>query len=288
MVKNIKYCHMPVRENTSFLFDHVHITWNKQINLHRQDFWELTYIITGRGTRVIGDVMGPFSEGEVILVPPHIPHCWSFDEEVCDEEGKIENICIFFSDAFLKNIGFVFPELAAAIERIMENTQAVSFGGDTLSDIQLMLKSMILENNVERLSSMIRMLTLVSSPELTNIEGGPVIADMNVKRLQILHLYVMNNFQNVITLDMVSKFIGMEKASFCVFFKKMTRQSFFSFLTDYRIEASCKLLLNTSLSVAEVCNASGFADIPYYNRVFKRLKGVTPTQFRTGRGQEHI
>ncbi len=288
MVKSIKYCHIPVKEDTSFLFDHVHIAWDKQVNLHRQDFWELTYIIKGRGTRVIGDAMGAFSEGEVILIPPHIPHCWSFDEEVCDEEGKIENICIFFSDVFLKNNGFVFPELRAVIKRIMENTNVVSFVGDTLSGIHLIMKSMVRQNSVERLSSMIRMLPLVSSPEVTTIVGGPFIEDMNVKRMQVLHLYVMNNFQNTITLDMVSKFIGMEKASFCVFFKKMTKKSFFTFLTEYRIEASCKLLVNTSLSVAEACNASGFSDVPHFNRMFKRIKGMTPTQYRVRRLQDYL
>ncbi|WP_262506789.1 AraC family transcriptional regulator [Sporocytophaga myxococcoides] len=257
------------------------MAWDKQVNLHQQDFWELTYIIGGRGTRVIGDAMGPFSEGEVILIPPHIPHCWSFDEDICDKEGKIENICIFFSDVFLKNNGIVFPELEAVIKRIMEHSQAISFGGSGLSAMQRIVKSMIRQNKVERLSSMIRLLPLIAQPEIANTVGGPVVEDTNDKRMQLLQLYVMNNFQNTITLDMVSKFIGMEKASFCVFFKKMTKTSFFSYLTEYRIEASCKLLLNTSLSVAEVCNASGFSDVPYYNRVFKRLKGMTPTQYRT-------
>ncbi|MCR6640634.1 MAG: AraC family transcriptional regulator [Sporocytophaga sp.] len=281
MVKSIKYCHIPIRENTSFHFEHVHIAWDKQINLHRQDFWELTYIIKGRGTRVIGDVMSTFLEGELILIPPHIPHCWSFDEDVCDKEGKIENICIFFSDVFLKNNGFVFPELEAVTRRIIEHSHAISFEGNALSDIQRIVKSMIRQNDVERLSSMIRLLPLIAQSELTNTVGGPLVEDTNDKRMQLLQLYVMNNFQNAITLDMVSKFIGMEKASFCVFFKKMTKTSFFSYLAEYRIEASCKLLLNTSLSVAEVCNASGFSDVPYYNRVFKRLKGMTPTQYRT-------
>ncbi|MFC3161023.1 helix-turn-helix domain-containing protein [Chryseobacterium arachidis] len=40
------------------------------------------------------------------------------------------------------------------------------------------------------------------------------------------------------------------------------------------------MLLKTKLSVGEICIASGFSDIPYYNRVFKRIKSVTPTGFR--------
>ncbi|HEY8402674.1 MAG TPA: hypothetical protein VIK89_15500 [Cytophagaceae bacterium] len=36
MVENIKYCHITEKENTSFIFNHVRVTWDKQIRLHRQ------------------------------------------------------------------------------------------------------------------------------------------------------------------------------------------------------------------------------------------------------------
>lgn len=101
-----------------------------------------------------------------------------------------------------------------------------------------------------------------------------------MKRKQSIYLYVMNNYQHNITLDEASRFAGMEKSAFCVFFKKMTGKSFFTFLTDYRIEASCQMLLKTSKSVAEVCIASGFRDVPYYNRVFKKAKEMTPSEYR--------
>lgn len=280
MIENIKYCHSFNNENRSFHFDHVHIKWDEQINLHTQDFWELTYIITGRGTRVIGNIMEPFAEGEVIMIPPHIPHCWSFDKRVCDAEGKIENICIFFSDEFLKNSKAVFPELAEMIQRIQNITNAVAFGEETLIRIQNHMKSMVEQTKEEKLSSLIKILSFASSPTITNVVGQPALKDKKEKKMQVLQLYVMNNFQKNITLDEVTRFIGMEKSSFCVFFKKMSGQSFFSYLNTYRIESSCKLLLNTSLSVAEVCYACGFEDVPYYNRTFKKLKGITPTEFR--------
>ena len=72
--------------------------------------WELSYVITGSGTRIVGDLMETFSNGEVVLIPPNIPHCWSFDKNIHDDKGKIENITIIFPDSLFDKCAYVFPE----------------------------------------------------------------------------------------------------------------------------------------------------------------------------------
>jgi YesN/AraC family two-component response regulator len=279
-MKNIKYCHIPGEDTASFIFNHVHVVKDEQITFHRQKTWELSYIITGRGTRIAGDTTEYFSPGEVILIPPDIPHCWFFDKYVSDSEGKIENVTIVFSNALLENIRTVFPELSDIVAKVQLYTDAVSFGGNTLSQMQAILTSMIREDRVERLSSLFKLFSLISSPEKTITVGRPVIEDQMTEKMQQIYLYVMNNFQQDITLDEVAEYACMAKSSFCIFFKKMTNKSFFTFLTEYRVTSSCQMLLKTNLSVAEICYASGFRDVPYYNRVFKKLKGMTPTAYR--------
>lgn len=263
-----------------FFFDHVHIFWNNQINLHRQDSWEISYVITGRGVRVIGDTVEPFSQGEVVLIPPNIPHCWSFDETVFDNEGKIENITITFSDRLLTNLNRVFPALFEMIAGIQANGNAISFLGNILSELQDVMRKMMNETDAQRTASLIRVLCLVAERDGTSIVGKPVTEDRNTKRKQSIFLYVMNNYQHNIMLDDVARFAGMEKSAFCVFFKKMTGKPFFTFLIDYRIEASCQMLLKTTQSIAEICMASGFKDVPYYNRVFRKMKNMTPSEYR--------
>ena len=98
--------------------------------------------------------------------------------------------------------------------------------------------------------------------------------------MQNIYLYVMNNYQDNITLKDIAAFAGMEKATFCVFFKKQTGKSFFSYLAEYRISLSCEMLLKTTKSVSEICIASGFRDIPYYNRLFRKINNMPPTQYR--------
>lgn len=278
--KNIKYTHNPEEEEYSFHFDHVKIYWNEQITFHQQKTWELSYVITGSGTRIIGDTIEPFSKNEVILIPPDIPHCWSFDELDADKNGKIENITITFSRQFLENCLTAFPEMNNYINEILYNTGAISFRGDTLNQLRNLLISMTTETEIERLSSFIKILALISSSENTSIVGKQVVVDKKAKRMQKILLYIMNNYQNTITLDEMARLVELDKSSFCIFFKKMTGKTFFSYLIEYRIESSCHMITKTNMTIAEICYASGFKDVPYYNRIFKKIKSITPSEYR--------
>lgn len=277
--ENVKYT---VRtEQRSFMFDHVHIFPQNQLTLHQQDSWELSYIIKGRGVRAIGDTIAPFTEGEIILIPPNIPHCWVFDEEACDEEGKIENITIIFPDNFLQGISIIFMEFLDVIKKVQSNKDALSFSGKTLSQLQELMIEMITQTHTNRISSLFSLLEIISSSKKEkNIVGCLVVEDKQSRTIQNISLYVMNNYQNHITLDDISKFCSMEKSSFCVFFKKQTGKPFFSYLTEYRIGLSCEMLRKTSMAISEICIASGFRDIPYYHRTFRKQMKMTPTEYR--------
>jgi len=277
-MKNLKY--YPSNSTETFSFDHVHIPFDKQVPMHQQETWELAYIITGSGIRIIGDVVESFSEGEIILIPPDIPHCWSFDKNVHDKEGKIENICVFFKNEFLDNLKNSFSELNKAIFDIKENQNALSFFGKTQKKLQELMKKMSSQNTIERLSSLILILDQISSSKSVNIVSNRTSERKNEKKLHEIYMFILSNFHRAIELDEVAKIAGMPKSTFCLFFKKMTGKSFVTYLTDFRMESSCQMLLKTKMSVSEICVASGFNDIPYYNRIFKKIKNQTPTEYR--------
>lgn len=278
MRNNLKY--YPKTSKSTFHFDHVHITWDQQVPLHQQETWELSYIITGSGARIIGDVVENFSQGEVILIPPNLPHCWSFDEKVHDSSGKIENITITIENHFFDHCKELFPELFESITNIQSNNNAISFTEEILEKIQIIMTEMSRQDSIEKLSSFIKLIGLLSNSKEMKVVGKPLRDNKKEKKMQEIQLFVLSNFQRNFSLEEVSKAVGMQKSSFCVFFKKMTGKSFFTYLAEFRIESSCEMLIKTKLSVAEICIATGFSDIPYFNRSFKKIKKLTPTQFR--------
>lgn len=288
MNEKMKYCPVYKDSEKSFHFDHVHIISNEQITLHQSPDWELSYVITGSGTRIVGDSTEFFTSGEVVFLPPNMPHGWYFDEFDHDKDGKIENITIFFTNAFLNIIETAFPEASIYIKEILLLKQAIKFEGQTLLQIQELMTIMISQSDIERLLSLIRIFVIIGSAKETVVVGTLQKQNKSTIRMQNISRYIVNNFQRKISLEEVAKYVGMNSSSFCSFYKKMKGKSFLTDLNEYRINSSCVMLKETTMPISEICYAVGFDDIPHFNRTFKKLKSISPMDFRKNHLDIHI
>lgn len=90
-----------------------------------------------------------------------------------------------------------------------------------------------------------------------------------------------NLTENSITIDDIAHHVGMNHTSLCIAFKKVTKQTIVGYLTDIRIRVAKYLLKNDNSTIARCCYESGFNDVPYFNRTFKKRLGVSPSQYRS-------
>lgn len=280
IAKNIKYCHVNIDPAVSFYYDHVHIVWDQQISLHQHEELEISYIITGSGTRVIGDSVEVFAKGEVIFLPSNMPHGWSFNDYDHDETGKIENITIIFPELLLNTLQKSFPEFKESIAALKLKKQSVSLEGKTLTTVQELMKKMVQQNNIERLSSFFQLIAIIANTREAHVVGSQYRKNKVAIKMQEINRYMVNNFQKEISLEMVARHVAMNRSSFCSFFKREQGKSFFSALAEFRINCSCTMLVQTEMSIANICYAVGFNDIPHYNRTFKKQKGISPKSYR--------
>ncbi len=111
--------------------------------------------------------------------------------------------------------------------------------------------------------------------------GGHVIADdKNVPKLKKVLTYIRHNYDAPLTLEDMAGEIDVSPKYFCYFFKSMTGQSPFEYLNQYRIERAARMLFNTDLSVTDIAYRSGFNDLSYFIKTFKKIKNTTPARFR--------
>ena len=87
------------------------------------------------------------------------------------------------------------------------------------------------------------------------------------------------SYASTITLQEIADSVQMTPKYFCKFFREMTRSSPIEYLNSYRIERACYLLLTTNQSITEVAYNTGFNDLSYFIKLFKRYKGITPKQY---------
>ena len=81
---------------------------------------------------------------------------------------------------------------------------------------------------------------------------------------------------------MIAEHVGMNRSSFCTFFRKATGQTYITYLNKFRIEKACTLLRKKTKDVSEVCYMVGFNDVPYFCRCFRNNRGMSPREYAEG------
>lgn len=119
---------LPETENHSFFFIDQHIDTRLEAKLHRHDAWELYYVVQGRGARMAGDTLLPFTEGNVTLIPPSMHHHWNYSPSSADEKGHVHYRMVAFKHSFVLNCMETFPELRNRLAGMTFPTEALTFG----------------------------------------------------------------------------------------------------------------------------------------------------------------
>lgn len=103
----------------------------------------------------------------------------------------------------------------------------------------------------------------------------------NSDKIKTVYEYVQENFDKKITLSEVSELVNMSNVSFNRFMKKRTGKTFVDYVNDVRIGYASMWLLERDNSISEIAFNCGFNNIANFNRVFKKLKNCTPSQYKT-------
>ena len=265
----------------SYSYDHVCLTPDKQIGRHSQPGFELSYIITGRGERTLGSITEPFKEGEVVLVPPRLPHQWRFDPVAVDSGGCIENITFHFPASSPEDLARLFPELAPAMLRILNLTEAVFYTGEVRDQLVQLLLEMESTSGPERIARIVSLMEAISFLNDAFEVSSFTPAGKPQQRMEKIRIYVSCNFARKILLEDIAAYVGMNRSAFCSFFKQQTGKSFITWLNEFRIEKACEMLAGSEMRVGEAATAVGFESIPHFTRVFHQIKGMPPTQWTT-------
>jgi AraC-like DNA-binding protein len=123
---------------------------------------------------------------------------------------------------------------------------------------------------------------LAESKEVNLLNAKPIASASLLKEQQRIHKvyhFIETNYQANIDVNEVAKLCNLTTAAFCRYFKKSTHYTFTDFVNHFRINQSRKILMQDK-TVTEACYESGFENISYFNKTFKKFTGENPSAFR--------
>lgn len=253
---------------------HVRLHPSEQIGIHRHYQWEISYVIDGEGIRTIGKISGPFRKGDIVMVPPDMPHCWIFDDT-----EQIECMTILFEESFIRAIADVIPEMHDTISLFCRNRSALTFTDNTKRNLAEILTLMLSESQELRIADLLKLITTIAGSEQKSIVGEDE-KSLVAQKLEKIDIYLACNHKRNISIESIARHVGMNRSSVCSFYRRHTGKTLMTHLIELRIDAAKYLLKDRSRSIQQICIESGFNDTPYFCRIFKKSTGLTPTQYR--------
>ncbi len=246
---------------------------------------QLVYIVSGSGTRIIGHSIEHFQEGDLTFVGSNVPHVW-YSETAAD--GAVSPAV---SIALYINPDTVFEHLDPLIDTrelrlfFTESERGIRISGEKRAAISAILLKMSDQKNVSLLASFLQILDQLQDPaDLTWLNAPNVISAYNSQtpgRVPKLMHFIQQNFRDEVTLEQAASISGLQIHSFCRFFKGLTNRTFSDFLNEVRIGYASKLLQQSDLAVTQIALESGYVNISYFNRCFKKIQKVSPKEYRS-------
>ena len=253
--------------------------------LHFHTEVELLLVLKGEGTRIIGNNVDYFSPGNISMICSKVPHVWHFDEKL--SQGKQlspEYIFILFHPEKISEAFRQWPEAKIIIELIQNSQRGIRLYGKTLQEITKLMKSICNASGFKQITLLLSILEIISSCQEYQFLSGPnipkTIKETDTERLNLVYNYILNNYQNNITLDQAASLASLCNSAFCRYFKKRTNKTFYNFLIEIRLAYACKLLTEEDHSVANICYYCGFANVSHFIHQFRKYTGYTPLNYR--------
>ncbi len=259
-------------------------------HLHRHKEYQLMWIIKGTGTLIIDHIIHSFRDGDIFLIGPNQPHVFKSDEEYFEKDSNrvVKGLGLFFSTEDKFGQLLQLPELHALKVFMEDNVNGFVLSqtyGNEIGDLLMALRE---REGAEQFSYLFALLNRLQVLErfarpLSTRKNKPVYSEEKASRIQRVYDYLLRHYQEEIPLDKVAKEANLTPPAFCRYFKKHTGKTFVSFLNELRINEACKKLIapDREIQVSEIAYKCGFNSVTNFNRVFKRLKGISPTAFQT-------
>ena len=253
--------------------------------IHNHNVFELNFVEHAPGVRrIVGDSNEVIGEYDLVLITsPDLEHVW--EQNTCVSED-IHEITIHFEFDFSDEDSIFARNPFSSVRKMMnEARKGLSFPMEAIMKVYQLLNS--LSSVKDGFYALMQFLTILY--ELSKCDGAKTLATSSYAKVEVasdsrrvlkVKNYITQNYQNEIRLSEVASLAGMSPSAFSRFFKLHTGRNLSDYIIDMRLGHASRMLVDSTHSIAEIGYSCGFNNLSNFNRIFKKKKGCSPSEFR--------
>ncbi len=262
-------------EDSSFRVWYSDIPWRYEI--HDHSAVEVVLTLEGCVTYNVDNMIYQVRKGEVLIIPPDMPHGLNM------EEGSSRYLYLFEPDAVMN-----MRDIKSLAEHFNKPFHLRDGSEGHIRIRELLLRAHEIYEKQELMwntmcySCVFRVYATLAQRYLSGIRvhTGENGRKVDSEVIAASMTYINNHYKEDLTLEDVAGFAGFSRYYFSRSFKKQTGYSFKDYLCQKRVQVAMDLLIRTNRPMKDVAMESGFGSVATFNRVFREHKGCTPTQYR--------
>ncbi|GAL24760.1 transcriptional regulator AraC family [Vibrio variabilis] len=253
--------------------------FNHPYHFHHQI--EIVVILQSSGKLVVGDHIAPYQQGDIYILGSNLPHAF-----ICSSRAKTAKSLVIqferncFGDQFFelpefKSVNLLLEQAALGVKIVGNEQEAAS--------LHHTIRKTCYSDGLDAIIHLLKLLN-----ELSQIEHLETVLDKFHKTEYSFETHRLNNainwidthYSQPIQLAEVAHLTSLTENAFCRAFKKATGKTFLQYLNDIRVHEAAQLLIESNRSVTDIAYDVGFTNISSFNRYFKKIKGVSPSDLR--------
>ena len=253
--------------------------------IHIHDVLELNFVANAAGARrVVGDSSEVIDNLDLVLITsPDLEHVW--EQYECKSEDIHEVTVQFRLNFDLDTSSFRFSSYKSIYDMLIRAQRGLAFPPEAIMLVyhRLARLSSIEEGFIavqEFFSILYELSKFDDARELASSSFAKVEVVSESKRILKVKNYIDEHYKDDLSLEQLADIVGMTPTAFSRYFKQRTAKNISEYIVDIRLGHAARLLVDTSDSVSEICWATGFNTLSNFNRLFRKRKGCSPTEFR--------
>lgn len=256
----------------------------RTVRWHFHPEFELHYVAATTGKYFVGDFIGEFEPGNLVLTGPNLPHNWVSD---IPPGTSVPLRCriVQFTEQFIAGMQAALPEIGALQPLLEQSRRGVLFSADTSRQVAPLLRELMDAQGVRRVEVFILILGLLGrgqgSTSLASASYLPDPSGYMSAGINKALAFIRENLTQPFSEADLAEIAGQSTSAFSKAFRKHTGMSLVQYVKRLRINLACQILMSDEQApITDICFEVGFNNLSNFNRQFLTEKGMTPSRFR--------